>query len=128
MRDMRTEDLDRNALVLKGRHRVLDLAESLDDRWIEEEIRMHRRLCLGLGGLVLLVLALGAQSAPNIRKPDIDSESPDGALITQAAMVETAEEKIECVSRMLFYFSTKPYSVPIRSNRHDETIQTMVTS
>jgi len=58
MRDMRIEDLDRSVLVLKGRHRVLDLAESLDDRCIEEEIRMHRRLCLGLGGLVLLVLAL----------------------------------------------------------------------
>ena len=58
MRDMRIEGLEKRALEIQGRHRMLDLAESLDDRCIEEEIRMHRLLCLGLGGLVMLVLAL----------------------------------------------------------------------
>lgn len=48
-----------------------------------------------------LVLALAAQSAPNIRNPDIDSETPDGALITQAAMVENAAEKIAPLEQML---------------------------
>lgn len=58
MRDMRIEGLEKRALEFHGRHRMLDLAESLDDHCIEEEIRMHRMLCLGLGGLVMLVLTL----------------------------------------------------------------------
>ena len=48
-----------------------------------------------------LALALGAQSAPNIRNPDINSETPDGALITQAAMAEGPADKIPALEQML---------------------------
>jgi len=48
-----------------------------------------------------LALGLGAQEAPNIRSPDINSETPDGALITQAAMSEDVAEKIPALEQML---------------------------
>jgi hypothetical protein len=40
-----------------GRARVIDLATDLDETRIEDEIRLHRALCIGLAVLIGVVLA-----------------------------------------------------------------------
>jgi hypothetical protein len=42
-----------------GRERLLSLARDADEQCIAEEIRLHRRLCLGLAGLAVLTLVAG---------------------------------------------------------------------
>ena len=56
-----------------------------------------------------LALVLSAQSAPNIRNPDINSESPDGALITQAAMAESPADRIPPLEQMLSEHADSKY-------------------
>ncbi len=43
----------------EGRERVIRLAGDLDERLIDDEIRLHRGLCVGL--IVLLAVVLGAR-------------------------------------------------------------------
>ncbi len=42
-----------------GRERLLRAARAADEHCIAEEIRLHRRLCLGLAGIALLTLMVG---------------------------------------------------------------------
>ena len=59
---MNTGQVDRYLVMSRnpeGRERVINLATDLDETCIEDEIRLYRALCVGLG--VLIGVVLGAR-------------------------------------------------------------------
>lgn len=60
-----------------------------------------KRLATHSALTVAAAILLGAQSPPNMRTPDIDAETPDGALITQAAMAEAPADKVPPLEQLL---------------------------
>ncbi len=61
-------------------------------------MKRYAILCTLIGGLA----ATGsAQEAANFRSPDINSETPDGALVTSASMAEAPQDKIAAFEQLL---------------------------
>jgi len=88
---------------------------------------------LVLTSILALSLAAGlAAQAPNIRSPDIDTGSPDGAMLAEAGAMETAAERIPILegavaehpdSKYLGYIYLQLQGAYIQQQQYDKAVE-----
>lgn len=92
---------------------------------------MHRLLSIALAAFLLAAPAF-SQEAEDIRAPDINAESPDGALIAEAAASEDDQEKIRILEDFLSQFGESRYKgyaliqlqgAYVRTQQHAKTLE-----